>query len=128
MDGQAGRGSGEDLKAIFKIILGTAVRHLLTGLLTLLVAHRILSAQLVSTLPLETAISNDYVFDVAAAAVGAALPALWAIVLHLRSKLKQRLALLLPAFTTEDEVSGRISEAPLGAQIAATITTDPHKL
>lgn len=116
------------MKTLFKIVLGSAARHWLSGLLTMLAARGIVSSEFVSSLPIATAISNDYVFDAVSAAVGALLPAALSIVSRLRSKLKQRIALLLQAGATEHEVKEVIASAPIGAQIAATMTANPDKI
>lgn len=116
------------MQAILKIILGSLFRHWLGSLLAVLVARHFLSQEFAAAVPLESAFSNDYVFDALAALVGALLPFFLSVCTRLRSKLKQRLSLLLPARTTEKEVKAIIAEAPLAARISATLTADPAKL
>jgi hypothetical protein len=116
------------MKSIIKIILGATVRHWITGFLTILVTRHLLTAEMASHLPIDVAFSDDYIFDALMALVGAAIPALLAISSRLRAKLKERLALLLPALTTEREIKSMIAAAPLSTRISATLTANPDKI
>lgn len=115
------------MKSIVAIILGSITRHLITALLTtFFVTHRYLTTDEASAA--ANSVTDDWVFGIVAAVGSMLLPAALAIISRLRAKLKERLALLMPAKTTEHKVAATIAEAPIGARIAATLTADPKKI
>jgi hypothetical protein len=116
--------------AVLKIIAGSFVRHWASAFLAVLCVRVGLSheqtASIVERLGHE--LSDDLVANALASVFAAIGPAAWSICSRLYQKLKLRLALILPAQTSERAVKEIIAEQPRAVQLAAIATADPEKL
>lgn len=128
------------VKEFVKYAVGTALRHLFTIIATIWVVKHYVGADIAQKLMHGDTITlwQGYSFSlstmvtyVADAFVISILPIALGILMRMRAKLKQRLALWLPeqsVVSGEDKVKELLKATPLTTQIAAVVTMNPLKV